>query len=209
MNNSATAQGQLWVIAAPSGAGKTSLVNALVKKVENLLISISYTTRAPRPSEQDGVNYFFISEQQFKQMISAEDLLEYANVFGNYYGTGRTWVSEQLKAGIDVILEIDWQGAAQIRELMPDSHSIFILPPSLEVLETRLHGRGEDKPEVIQKRLAEASLEMSHCDEFDYIVINDQFEQALAELEIIITAQRLISERQMQRYGHLIKNLQQ
>lgn len=204
-----TATGQLWVIAAPSGAGKTSLVNALLQQLEHLLVSVSYTTRPPRANEVNGKHYNFVDESTFEDMISAGDLLEYANVFGHYYGTGKNWVGQHLIHGDDVILEIDWQGAAQVKQLMPDSKSIFILPPSLQTLEQRLHGRGLDDPQVIQKRLSEASLEMSQCGTFDYIIINDQFEQALSELIMIIKAQRLKSSRQVIRYSHLLKDLQQ
>lgn len=201
--------GQLWIIAAPSGAGKTSLVNALVATTSDLCVSISHTTRAPRPAEEEGKNYFFVKQDVFESMIQRHAFIEYAKVFDHYYGTEQSWVQTQLTEGMDVILEIDWQGARQIKQLMPDTQSIFILPPSLATLAQRLEGRGQDKPEVISRRLREATLEMSHCEEFDYIVINDQFEQALAELSAIITAQRLSTPRQVQKYGTLLQDLRE
>jgi guanylate kinase len=201
--------GQLWIIAAPSGAGKTSLVDALIATTPDLYVSISHTTRAPRPAEEEGKNYFFVRQDVFESMIQRHAFIEYAKVFDHYYGTEQSWVQKQLAEGMDVILEIDWQGAQQIKRLMPDTKSIFILPPSLATLSQRLEGRGQDKPEVISRRLKEATLEMSHCEEFDYIVINDQFEQALAELSAIITAQRLSTSRQVQKYGTLLQDLRE
>ncbi len=199
--------GQLWVVAAPSGAGKTSLVNALVDSVSGIKLSISHTTRPPRASDEEGKDYFFIDKPTFEAMITEQAFLEYANVFGNYYGTSKQWVEHELAKGEDVILEIDWQGAEQVSALLPDSRSIFILPPSPGTLRHRLEKRAEDQADVIAKRLQEATEEMSHCEDFDYIIINDKFEEALLELSAIILAQRLKSARQAQKYGTLLQSL--
>ena len=200
-------RGTLYTISAPSGAGKTSLVNALLKQCDDLTVSISHTTRPMRPGEEDGVNYHFVDETTFMAMLEKSAFLEHARVFNNYYGTSRDWVEQTLASGKDVILEIDWQGAAQIRRLVPDCVGIFILPPSLAVLEQRLNGRGQDDPEVIRQRLAEAQVEMSHYVEADYLVINDQFDQALAELRAIILCHRLKQGQQCQRNAHLLREL--
>ena len=184
-------KGKLYIIAAPSGAGKTSLVKAMVKSTPHIQVSVSHTTRESRPGEQDGVNYHFTTVDDFKRMLGEGVFLEHAEVFGNYYGTSKTWVREQLDKGEDVILEIDWQGAQQIRRLMPDAVSIFILPPSKEVLHERLVGRGQDPEDVIERRMAQAVSEMSHYNEFDYIVINDEFDLALRDLQTIIRSRRL------------------
>ena len=201
------AKGTLFIISAPSGAGKTSLVKALCEKDASLLTSVSFTTRPMRPGEQDGVHYNFVDKDTFEAMLGRAEFLESANVFGNYYGTSQVWVEKQLKAGVDVILEIDWQGALQVRKLIPDSVSIFILPPSRQALEERLNGRGQDDAEVIAKRMAQAKDEMSHYNEFEYLVINDDFNLALSELRAIVTAQRLIGARQHQATRNLIKDL--
>ncbi len=188
--------GTLYIISAPSGAGKTSLVSALVKSQSNLCTSISHTSRPQRPGEQDGINYHFISIDAFHDMASAGAFLEHAQVFGNYYGTHEAWVNEQLQKGIDVILEIDWQGAEQVRRRRSDATSVFILPPSKETLYQRLKDRAQDSPDVIARRMAQAEEEMSHFVEYDYLVINDQFDEALAQLKAIITCHRLTLTKQ-------------
>jgi guanylate kinase len=177
---------QVFVIAAPSGGGKTSLIKALIERDESLRPSVSHTTRPARPGEKHGIHYFFVSEKHFQALIAQEAFLEYALVFGDYKGTTRAAVEYQLEAGYDVLLDIDWQGARQVRAAMPDSHSIFILPPSLKVLKERLAGRGQDSPEVITERMGHARSEISHWDEFDFVIINDDFEEALANLRSII-----------------------
>lgn len=176
----------LFIIAAPSGCGKTSLVKALLESSSNLSVSVSHTTRKPRKGEIDGENYHFVSKERFDVMISNNDFVEYAEVFGNMYGTARSNIKEKLDANIDIILEIDWQGARQVRDNMPDSISIFILPPSKNVLLQRLTDRGQDDDETISKRMKNSESEMSHYDEFEYLVINDQFESALNDLKAII-----------------------
>lgn len=199
--------GKLYIIAAPSGAGKTSLVKALLARHEGIQVSISHTTRDMRPGEEDGKHYHFITRDDFEQRITQEDFLEHAEVFGNFYGTSKSWVSAALAADTDVILEIDWQGAQQVRKQMKGTVSIFILPPSLEALEERLVRRAQDSQEVIQKRLKEAQQEMSHHHEFDYIVVNDIFEEASKDLSSIITSERLRKTDQCQRHESLIKEL--
>ena len=181
--------GHLYVIAAPSGAGKTSLVRALLAQESSLRFSISYTTRKQRSAEQHGRDYFFVDKVTFEAMVAKGEFLEHAQVFDNYYGTSKTQVNELLSQGANVILEIDWQGAQQVRNVMPDCRSIFILPPSREELERRLRGRGTDTEEVIQRRLRDAVSDMSHWTEFDYVVINNDFEKALAELKSIVQQQ--------------------
>ena len=178
--------GHLYVISAPSGAGKTSLVKALLAVRPELVVSVSHTTRTPRPHELDGCDYHFLSLARFKEMVAAGAFLEHAQVFDNYYGTGREQVVAKLAAGASVLLEIDWQGARQVRKSSPGCTSIFILPPSRATLEQRLRTRGTDSDGVITRRLADAAADMSHCREFDYIVINDRFEQAVADLLVII-----------------------
>ncbi|MDX1461201.1 MAG: guanylate kinase, partial [Xanthomonadales bacterium] len=167
--------GTLYVISAPSGAGKTSLVGEMVKRDERLGVSISHTTRPMRTGEQDGVNYHFVTREEFEAMIIRGDFLEHADVFGNYYGTSQVWVKQTLAEGKDVVLEIDWQGAEQVRRLMPDCVGIFIVPPSTEILRQRLTGRGTDAADVVERRLSEASEECRHAGEFDYLVVNDDF----------------------------------
>lgn len=184
-------KGKLYIIAAPSGAGKTSLVKAMVQSTPHVRVSVSHTTRDMRPGEQDGVNYHFTTVDHFKKMLSEGIFLEHAEVFGNYYGTSDVWVQEQLDRGEDVILEIDWQGARQVRQLVPDAVFIFILPPSLEALRERLIGRGTDDMSIIERRMSQAVSEMSHYNEFDYIVINDEFDLALRDLQTIIRSRRL------------------
>jgi len=201
------AKGTLFIISAPSGAGKTSLVKVLCEDNVSLRTSVSFTTRSIRPGEENGVHYHFVNHDDFEAMLERSEFLESANVFGNYYGTSQVWVEEQLNSGTDVILEIDWQGALQVRKLIPDSVSIFILPPSRQALEERLNGRGQDDAEVIAKRMAQAKDEMSHYSEFEYLVINDDFNVALSELRTIITAQRLRARYQHQQANNLIKEL--
>ena len=189
--------GRLIVISAPSGAGKTSLVTALLAREPGLRLSVSHTTRKRRPTEQDGREYHFTSVPQFERLVAAGELLEHAKVFDNYYGTSRAFVEKQLAAGHDVLLEIDWQGAAQVRRAMPRCVSVFILPPSRSALAERLARRATDTAEVIARRLAEAQADMSHYREFDYVVVNDDFETALAQLERIVAGhgEALRSER--------------
>ena len=183
--------GMLYIVAAPSGGGKTSLVSALLEADSGIKLSVSYTTRPPRPGEVDGVNYHFVDEARFLEMVADGAFLEHAEVFGCYYGTAQVSVESQLSHEIDVILEIDWQGAQQVRKLMPDCRSIFIVPPSREELERRLRGRGQDSDEVITRRTSEAVEEMSHYGEFDYLVVNDDFELALSDLKSIFHTRRL------------------
>ncbi|EKF74328.1 guanylate kinase [Alcanivorax hongdengensis A-11-3] len=200
-------KGTLYIISAPSGAGKTSLVAALVEAVERVRISISHTTRAMRPGEEEGVNYHFIGRDEFVRQVEKGRFLEHAEVFGNLYGTSADWVAQTLRGGDDVILEIDWQGAAQIRKQLPEAVSIFILPPSLEVLADRLRGRETDDETVIQQRLDGAQEEMSHYGEFDYLVVNDNFQRALHELSAIVEARRLVTARQSARLAGVLANL--
>ena len=199
--------GTLFIIAAASGTGKTSLVKSLVASDERLGVSISHTTRAPRPGEIDGVNYHFTSREKFLSDVGVGQFLEHAEVFGNLYGTSRTWVEEQLLKDHDVILEIDWQGAAIVRDLMPQAQSVFILPPSLPELAERLNGRGTDSAEVIAHRLSEAIADIGHYADFDYLVINDDFATALADLRSIVRAARLSNRAQSQRQANLIRRL--
>ena len=183
------AHGTLFIISAPSGAGKTSLVNHILTRIKGLRASISHTTRPPRPGEVDGANYHFVTRDIFQRMLEEQAFLESAQVHGNLYGTSRVWVEKNLTDGTDVILEIDWQGAEQVRRVFANSRSIFILPPSKEALRERLVGRGQDSSEVIDKRVAAAREEMSHCDDADYILVNDQFDIACRNLELLIKKQ--------------------
>jgi guanylate kinase len=199
--------GTLYIIAAPSGAGKTSLVKQLVADTANLTVSISHTTRAMRPGEADGQDYYFVSVAKFQAMLAEQAFLEHAQVFDNFYGTARQTVQDNLNQGLDVILEIDWQGAQQIKRLLPDSLGIFILPPSIAVLEQRLRGRGQDDEAIIARRMRDAVAEMSHYREFDYLVVNDDFALALQELKSIITSQRLLRVRQEQQCQALLAAL--
>lgn len=200
-----TSLGTLYIISAPSGGGKTSLVNALLESVNNLEVSISHTTRSARPGDQQGIDYYFVDEKSFISLINQNDFLEYAKVFGNYYGTSQKWVENKLSKGIDVILEIDWQGAQQIRKLMPESIGIFILPPSWQILEKRLRERAQDNEEVIAKRMAKARDEISHYHEYDYVVVNDNFAKALADINAIIHVRRLRSIVQKIELADLLK----
>lgn len=199
--------GTLYTVSAPSGAGKTSLVSALVKSNPEVCVSISHTTRAMRPGEVDGVNYHFVDHETFERMLEAGEFLEHARVFSNLYGTSQKWVVDTLNQGIDVILEIDWQGAEQVRKIMPDTVSLFILPPSLACLRQRLTGRGQDDDSVIEARMSEAISEMSHYVEADYLIINDDFTVALAQFQALITSQHIRQSRQVERYGDLLKSL--
>jgi guanylate kinase len=182
-------RGKLFVIAAPSGAGKTSLVRALMQRRPTLRFSISYTTRKQRPNERHEHDYFFVAKEKFEQMRDAGEFLEHARVFDNYYGTSRSQVERLLEAGQDVLLEIDWQGAQQIRRALPECRSIFVLPPSRAALEQRLRNRGTDSDEVIARRLRDSLADLSHWSEFDYIVVNDEFDRATGDLEAIVTGQ--------------------
>ncbi|MGZ5093883.1 MAG: guanylate kinase [Burkholderiales bacterium] len=199
--------GCLFIVSAPSGAGKTSLVSALLAADPRVKKSTSYTTRAPRPGEQNGLHYHFVNQGEFDQMLGRGDLLENAFVHGNHYGTSRQNVETECDAGTDVLLEIDWQGAAQIRKLKPEAVAIFVLPPSLEVLEERLRGRAQDSPEVIAGRLAAARGEIAHASEFDYVIINDDFDRAAQDLISIVRAERLRLPRQALLHTDLINRL--
>lgn len=202
-----TTRGKLYTISAPSGAGKTSLVSALIDSTQQVRVSVSHTTRAMRPGEQDGVNYHFVSHQDFQSMLAEKAFLEHAEVFGNHYGTSRAWVEQTLNEGDDVILEIDWQGAEQIKKLMPETLAIFIMPPSQRTLRERLTHRGQDDETVIDKRMAEAVNEMSHYEQGDFVVINDDFTTALADLQAIVRSSRLTLEPQKQRHQALLEGL--
>jgi guanylate kinase len=201
--------GNLYIVSAPSGAGKTSLVAALLDADGQIRKSVSYTTRPPRPGETDGRHYHFVAADRFEQMAQAGDFLESALVHGNRYGTSRKWVEEQLAADTDIVLEIDWQGAAQVRRLMPAAISIFILPPSFEALMQRLNSRAQDPPDVIARRLVNAREEIAHVTDFDYVIINNEFRVAAAELQDIIRAERLRTSRQLNRNTALFKKLRQ
>ncbi|WP_339513742.1 guanylate kinase [Pseudomonas sp. RL_15y_Pfl2_60] len=199
--------GTLYIISAPSGAGKTSLVKALIDSEAMIRVSVSHTTRAMRPGETDGVNYHFVDRAQFQAMLDKGEFLEHAEVFGNLYGTSQTWVEQTLAEGYDLILEIDWQGAQQVRRLMPDSRSIFILPPTQEALRHRLTNRGQDSGEIIEQRMREAVSEMSHYVEYDFLIINDDFAHALSDLKAIFRANQLQQNSQQQRHAGLLSEL--
>ncbi|MGB5537583.1 MAG: guanylate kinase [Thiogranum sp.] len=199
--------GTLYIISAPSGAGKTSLVKALLERLSGVVVSVSHTTRAPRPGEEDGVDYHFFNKPEFERLVEEGEFLEYAQVFDNYYGTRRATVLERLETDEDVILEIDWQGARQASEAFPRAVRIFILPPSREALQERLTMRGQDSDEVISRRMADAINEMRHYNEYDYLIFNDVFDVALAELEALFRARRLRCEAQQQRYASQLKAL--
>jgi guanylate kinase len=204
----------LFIIAAPSGCGKTSLVEALIKKTKNLCVSVSHTTRPPRPDEVNGINYYFVSINEFDEMIKNNAFVEHATVFDNHYGSSTKLIREKLDQGVDVILEIDWQGARQVKENMPNAISIFILPPSNEALLGRLKQRAQDDDETINKRMSDAQNQMQHFNEFDYLVINDDFNSALNDLNLIICRPDKASERfslslseQSKKYIKLLKKL--
>ena len=200
-------RGTLYIVAAPSGAGKSSLVNAVLARETGIALSISFTSRAPRPGERHAQHYHFVDKPEFERMIAAGDFFEHALVHGDYKGTARQSVEPQLAAGKDVLLEIDWQGARQVRQKMPDAISVFILPPSLDALQTRMRNRGQDSEETIARRLAAAREEMSHYDEFDFVIVNEHFDAAAAELRSIFVAQRLRQPDQAQRHAALIAEL--
>ena len=201
------ATGTLYIVSAPSGAGKTTLVKALIEQIDTLRVSVSHTTRPMRPGEVDGVNYHFTSREQFLKQVNEGDFLEHAEVFGNLYGTSQSTVEQTLAEGHDLILEIDWQGAQQVRRALPQARSVFILPPSREALQERLSNRGQDSDEVIASRMALATTEMSHYVEYDYIVINDDFQIALDEIRAILTSSRLTLARQQAVYRPLLSAL--
>ncbi len=199
--------GNLYIVSAPSGAGKTSLVAALLDADPRIRKSVSYTTRGPRPGETNGRHYHFVTPETFEQMAKAGDFLESALVHDNRYGTSKRWVEEQLAGDTDIVLEIDWQGAAQVRRLMPAAISIFILPPSFEALLQRLNARAQDPLDVIARRLANARAEISHVHDFDYVIINSDFKAAAAELQDIVRAERLRTAHQLARHTALINRL--
>ncbi|WP_374343716.1 guanylate kinase [Azonexus sp.] len=199
--------GNLYVVAAPSGAGKTTLVRMLLEREPAVRLSVSYTTRPPRPGEQNGREYHFVDVDSFRGMIERHEFLEWAEVHGNFYGTSKKWIADRLTAGEDVLLEIDWQGAQQVRELFPGAIGIFILPPSMEELTRRLTGRGTDAADVIARRLAAAQAEMRHVGEFDYVIINDLLDRALDDLHAIVRATRLILAAQRLRHAALFEKL--
>ncbi|TAN71687.1 MAG: guanylate kinase [Gallionella sp.] len=200
--------GNLFVISAPSGAGKTSLVHALLNINPQINLSVSYTTRNPRPGEQDGKDYHFVDRDTFVDMAGRGEFLESAEVYGNLYGTSQTWIGQETAKGRDILLEIDWQGAAQVRRLFPECTSIFILPPSKDALEQRLKGRGKDKEEVIAKRMAAVRDDVAHVAEFDYVIINDNLNEALRELNAVILSAGLKCAKQLARHQALINRLQ-
>ena len=199
--------GTLYTVSAPSGAGKTSLVNALVERCQGLRVSVSHTTRPIRPGEQDGVNYHFVSEASFLAMLERNEFLEHARVFGNLYGTSGVWVEQQLGLGQDIILEIDWQGAQQVKRLLPQTQAIFILPPSRETLLQRLRDRGQDDTAIIDNRMNVAVEEMSHYVESDFLVVNQDFDRALDELHAIVTSGRLRTPRQQDALSEMLQEL--
>ena len=202
-------QGTLYIVSAPSGAGKSSLIQAYLKTqpLYDTQVSISHTTRQVRPGEKDGEHYFFVSKDEFCEMIGKDEFLEHAEVFGNYYGTSRKAIEQVLASGVDVFLDIDWQGAQQIRQRMPQARSIFVLPPSKDELDRRLRGRGQDSEDVIAKRMAQAVAEMTHFAEYDYLIVNDDFDLALSDLKTIIRAERIRLSRQKLRHDGLITKL--
>lgn len=200
-------QGLLYMISAPSGAGKTSLVRKLLETTPDLALSISHTTRPARPGERDGVDYHFVSREKFAAMVEAGAFLEHAQVFDNFYGTSKQGLHDQLNGGADVLLEIDWQGARQVRKVFPEAAGIFILPPSREALEQRLRGRAQDSEEVIARRMEQAVTEMSHYYEYDYLIINDDFERALGDLQAVVRARRLYRPLQAARRRAILEAL--
>lgn len=189
-------KGLLFIVAAPSGAGKTSMVKALLKNDPSIRLSVSYTTRPPRPGEVDGKDYHFVGKDAFLDMAGRGEFLESAEVYGNHYGTSQPWIAGEIAAGHDILLEIDWQGAVQVKRHFPDAVSIFILPPSLTALRNRLNSRGQDNQEVIENRMAAACDDISHAGEFDYIIVNDDFDQALLDLTAVVKASHLVTSRQ-------------
>jgi guanylate kinase len=199
--------GNMFLVVAPSGAGKSTLVNALLAGDKQIALSVSYTTRAPRPGEQDGREYHFVDVADFQARRARGEFLESAEVHGNYYATSRTWIETRLRAGTDVLLEIDWQGARQVKLAFPSAIGIFILPPSIDALEARLHKRGQDSPQVITRRLLAAGSEIAHAPEFDYVIVNEDFATALAQMTAIVTASRLRFSSQASRNHTLFASL--
>ncbi|HWU96876.1 MAG TPA: guanylate kinase [Oxalicibacterium sp.] len=207
MSDQSTSSGSLFLVVAPSGAGKSSLVNALLQQEPAIKLSISFTTRPPRPGEQNGREYFFTSIDDFNARREADEFLEWAEVFGNYYGTSRLQIADQMAAGIDVLLEIDWQGAQQVKKQFPHAVGIFILPPSIDALEERLKKRGQDEPHVITRRILAAGGEIAHASEFEYVIINQEFTAALSELSAIVKATRCRFAQQSTRNAPLFAQL--
>lgn len=201
-------RGQLWIIAAPSGGGKTSLIRAVLETLPDVVESVSHTTRAPRAGELEGVDYFFIDEEEFKRRLAAGEFLEWAEVYGRYYGTSALQVDRWLAAGQDVLLNIDWQGAEQVRRLRPDTRTVFLLPPSLAELERRLNLRGDD-PRLIESRMAEAREQISHYRDFEFLIVNEDLHRAATELEMILAGARLRRERREEELAPLLKELGQ
>lgn len=201
--------GSLFVVSAPSGAGKTSLVKALLQNDPAIGLSVSYTTRAPRPGEVDGVDYHFVGVDDFREMAARGEFLESAEVYGNHYGTSQAWIAGEIAAGRDILLEIDWQGAAQVRKHFPEAVTLFVLPPSIEALRERLSNRGQDSAEVIEKRMAAAKDDISHAAEFEYIIVNDDFDQALLDFMAVVRASRLATVRQARRLAPLFERFSQ
>ena len=206
--NTPPRKGVLYIVSAPSGAGKTSLVKALLKADSAIRLSVSYTTRAPRPGETDGRDYHFVSLERFREMQAQGDFLESAEVYGNFYGTSKGSLQRDLDAGRDILLEIDWQGAAQVKGFFPQAVTVFVLPPSFAALRARLAGRGQDSTEVIEGRLAAAAEDVSHAGVFDYIIVNDDFDEAVLDLLAIARSARLQGERQLKRYAALFEEFQ-
>ena len=200
-------QGNIFVVTAPSGAGKTTLVAALLAADHQIKLSVSYTTRAPREGEIDGINYHFVSREAFIAMLQRSEFLESAEVYGNFYGTSQLWIQQQLDAGNDILLEIDWQGAQLVRKLFPQAIGVFILPPSLQALEQRLRGRGTDSEESISKRMASAREEITHVDEFDFVIVNEVMDEAIKDLISLVRAPRLGIARQSAKYAALFSAL--
>ncbi|MBT3888842.1 MAG: guanylate kinase [Nitrosomonadaceae bacterium] len=203
----AKVSGRLFILSAPSGTGKTSLTKSLIQKNINLSLSISYTSRRMRPTEVEGHDYFFVERNIFEQMLEDRELVESAEIYGNLYGTSRQWINEAINSGKDILLEIDGQGARQVREIFSDVVSIFVLPPSLEVLENRLKDRNQDSKEVIAKRMAAAKEEISHVSEYDYVIINDNMDVALRDLVSVVQSERLRAPAQLTRYHDLVTQL--
>lgn len=203
------AQGTLYIVSAPSGAGKSSLISALLETNPTyaMKVSVSHTTRNMRSGEEDGLHYHFIQKERFEALIEKNEFLEHAEVFGNYYGTSRVWIEDNLNKGIDVFLDIDWQGARQIRKQMPLAKSVFIIPPSNGELERRLNARGQDNEAIIAKRMSEAKSEMSHFDEYDYLIVNDDFDASLMDFKAIIRAERLKQDKQAAKYNGMLTAL--
>ena len=203
-----TIRGNLFIVSAPSGAGKSSLISALLKdKPSDMQVSVSHTTRQPRPGEVNGQHYHFVSIEEFKALIAANAFFEWAEVFGNYYGTSRTVIEQTLAKGIDVFLDIDWQGAEQVKKLMPEAIGVFILPPSKNELARRLTGRGQDSQDVIDSRMAQAVSEMSHYTQYDFVIVNDDFDTALVDLQAIIRSQRLTCASQSHTHNGMLVDL--